>query len=595
MSLKKHIAIKVLIFSILFFYLPSLIIGFFYINFFRNEEFNKNLLIIEREIKLFENFLNEKNNEYLYKTKLFVLDPELIKLLNSQEIKKVSLYLKKKKKDYKLDKLYIYDKNYKIFASSNSEKQELTFGYPNDITSKIGFSDNMVYLDLVIPIKISNIKKYYCFSRNILDKDTFKNFLIEGLDLSVIDKNSSIRLFSTLDEIDKKSKWIKDFSNKFSINKIKDKRNFHFQYYLFKSMDKMEGYLIEAIIHPEMYRFSLIRFRYLIINILGMWLFGIFCFIIFLRYNLVMPMKTLIQKTENILTGDYNKKIRINYNNETGLIARNLNNIIDLVKQKNPGLQTDIIKFEKEILYKTKELQDEIENIKSYNNQLTDIFMSLIHDIKNPLTVIGGYAGTIIRYNDNFSEEKKKEFLKRIILETDRLAGMIKNFLNILTEERDLDKMTFNKINIESILQYFYNMYEGKAKERKIDFVLNIQSHLPDIWANQEKIEFVVSNLLSNAFKFVLTNGIISISTRLENDFIKVNITNTGPSIKHGKEKLIFEKYKKISHPSLQEEGAGLGLYIAKAIIQKHGGEIGVDVNQQGGGTTFYFKLPLIK
>jgi len=333
----------------------------------------------------------------------------------------------------------------------------------------------------------------------------------------------------------------------------------------------------------------------ILIDLLILFVIGIAAFIVFLKFNLNNQIKIIESKTEDILNNQLDNYYELNYKNDIGMILHKLNKIGGLMKQKNLRISNESIRHEQEIIHEKEELTDEIERIKSYNSQLSDVFMTLIHDIKNPLTVIGGYASTMLEYS-NFTEDKKHEFMKRIVSESDRLTRMTKNFLNILSEEKDLDKMTFSEISIEDVLKYFYNIYEGKAKERGIKFIIDIKNEpLPKIWGNYEKMEFVISNILSNAFKFVLANGLIQMSAVSDDNDIIISITNTGPGIQHGREKLIFEKYSTMPSPSSKEEGTGLGLYIAKAIIQKHEGEIGVISGAEGGGATFYFKVPIFK
>lgn len=419
-----------------------------------------------------------------------------------------------------------------------------------------------------------------------------KKIIFDGINISIFNENNTKRIFATSELFNEINLVNKKYESTDRVI-INNKKYFFRTYPL--NLNNGSNYFINALIEPDLVKVKLDVFSNIIIDLMIVFLIGIAAFVIFLKFNLNNQIKLIVKKADDILTNKLDNYYEPNYKNDTGVILHKLNKIGGLMKQKNLRIDSESIRHEQEIIHEKKELKEEIETIKGYNSQLTDVFMTLIHDIKNPLTVIGGYASTILEYS-NFTEEKKREFMKRIVSESDRLTRMTKNFLNILSEERDLDKMTFKEINIDDILKYFYNIYEGKAKERGIKFILDIKDEpLPKIWGNYEKMEFVISNIISNAFKFVLAKGLVQISAVSDGEDLIISITNTGPGIQHGKEKLIFEKYSTMPSPSSKEEGTGLGLYIAKAIIQKHKGEIGVISGAEGGGATFYFKVPIFK
>jgi signal transduction histidine kinase len=291
---------------------------------------------------------------------------------------------------------------------------------------------------------------------------------------------------------------------------------------------------------------------------------------------------------EQIISQDKNESIK--YKSNLDKISGNIIDIAKFLKIKNNKnlLNLDIDKRNKEnTIYQSKEILNTEEN--EYK-KIKEIFMSLIHDIKNPLTVISGYANSL--RSEDFTDEKRNEFLNRIESESDRLINIIRNFLNVLSKDRDLDQMEISEVNIENILKYFYNLYEVKAKEKNIDFKLEIPEKLPLISGNYEKLEFVVLNLLSNAFKFVTAKGIVYIEAKTEGNYVKIQITNSVSKAIINDE-IIHEKLNTTNTSNYSESGTGLGLYIVKKIIQKHNGEVGVDINEVEEITTFYFKLPI--
>jgi len=307
-----------------------------------------------------------------------------------------------------------------------------------------------------------------------------------------------------------------------------------------------------------------------------------------------MPLKKILKGAEFIVNGKYDYKIRLDSKNELGLLANKFNEMSESLYKNNEFLKSINKELENKVIQRTKNLQVALDKLRDYDNQKTELFYSIVHDLKNPLTVIQGYASMVIQY-DSFPIEKKKEFMKKIIAESDRLTKMLNDFLKTIKQEANLSKMEFSEIDIVPILEYFYSIYEVQAKEMMIDFVWDVQTPLPLIKGNKEKLEHVISNLLSNAFKFVSEKGMIKIIARVEDDFVKIGISDTGPGIEDGKEKVIFEKFKKLNTDQRNQSGAGLGLYIAQQIINKHNGNIWVQNNIGGKGCTFYFTLPIAK
>lgn len=242
-----------------------------------------------------------------------------------------------------------------------------------------------------------------------------------------------------------------------------------------------------------------------------------------------------------------------------------------------------------------KRLEKEIENLKLFIKKNSDIFFSVVHEIKNPLTVISGYASAILQFDSNFSVEKKKEFIKRISSESERLNKIIRDYLNNLKEVNDLENIELHRVNIKSILEYFYNIYEIKVKEDKINFILNIEDNLPHILANTEKIELVISNLITNALKFVLARGFIEIEAKVNGSFVLISISNNYDNDKKINEYIIFEDLKRNDKFKVRYEDGGLRLLITKAIIEKLNGKIGIKKDEDKSILTLYFTLPLYK
>jgi len=583
---KKRISTTIFLFSIFFFYIPSVIIGGVYVILFRNEEIKVNLSLIEKGVKIFETIVYQKKNELLYTTKYLGVSEHIFNSVQNKNEKDLENLIYEAIKEYKFENITIFDKDCKIIFSNKNFFDEYISCSDKEISKVIFFYDR-IFFDSIIPIANSKTK-YFIYSRYILKTEELNNLLLKNINFSVVEKKSGIRVFTTFAKE-------KQRKNKLSTPVRQFKNNFFYKYYDFTNIENMQNFIIEVIISPALYRFRIDNIGVLSLLLFLIWILATILFFIVLNRQLVLPIQKLLKAAAYITSGNYKERVRIESKNEIGILANKFNSMALSLEQKEEQLKNLNVRLEKKVIERTKSLQYALDRLRSYDNQKSDFFYTVIHDLKNPMTVINGYASMILQYK-NIDEEKRNDFVQKIVKESDRLTYMLNDFLKDIRQENSLSSMELSKIDLVPILEYFYTIYEVQAKEMLVDLVWNVQTPLPPIMGNKEKLEHVISNLLSNAFKFVNERGVIKIGGRIEEDFIKIGISDTGTGIKEGKEKEIFEKFKKYSTITNQNQsGTGLGLYIAKQIIKKHNGEIWVENNKGGTGCTFYFTLPVYK
>jgi signal transduction histidine kinase len=131
-------------------------------------------------------------------------------------------------------------------------------------------------------------------------------------------------------------------------------------------------------------------------------------------------------------------------------------------------------------------------------------------------------------------------------------------------------------------------------KEKQIQFEFRVlPKKLPKVKIDPEKISLVIENLLDNAIRYNLVGGTITISLDLKNDEIEFSIEDSGIGIPESEKSNIFQKFFRASNALKKEtEGSGLGLFVAKNIVEAHGGKIWFE-SEEGKGTTFHFTIPI--
>lgn len=246
-------------------------------------------------------------------------------------------------------------------------------------------------------------------------------------------------------------------------------------------------------------------------------------------------------------------------------------------------------------IHKVTLMQRELERVKS---QFTAM---LVHDLRNPLTVVmGSIEHLLTQYNEGAVVDKDSIGIFGNILSSSR------SMLNLVNDLLDLSKYSEGQMNLEKKALTIHEVVEESLtfislqfKQKHISIALELADDLPKIDADQSKLEQLMNNLLSNAFKFTPGGGTVTIraerDSEMPDDFIKVSVSDTGIGISKEELPLLFEQYRQTSSAKRTiVKGTGLGLAICKLIVQAHGGTIGV-LSEVDSGTTFYFTLPVKK
>jgi signal transduction histidine kinase len=178
---------------------------------------------------------------------------------------------------------------------------------------------------------------------------------------------------------------------------------------------------------------------------------------------------------------------------------------------------------------------------------------------------------------------------------TKRLTAFINDLLDIAKIEQG--KMTIKKqvFDLRPIILEMLNLIRPQAYEKKINLKLIIPSDLPKVLVDPDRTKQVITNLVSNAIKFTPEKGKVTVEAReAKSRYIQVSIIDTGMGIPKDKLRSVFEKFTQITEGKRQAKGSkgtGLGLTIAKGIVEKQGGKIWVE-SEPGKGTKFHFTLP---
>lgn len=221
-----------------------------------------------------------------------------------------------------------------------------------------------------------------------------------------------------------------------------------------------------------------------------------------------------------------------------------------------------------------------------------DFIAFAAHELRGPITVIRGYLDVLGLETENMLQPDQQELLKRLVVSANRLSGYINNILNASRYDRRHLQLHLSEDNLADIYDTINDDMQLRASSQNRLLGVSIAADLPTVAADRSSLSEVIGNLIDNALKYSNEGGAVSVTATVEGDFVKVSVEDHGIGIPASVIGNLFHKFYR-SHRSRETvAGTGIGLYICKAIVESHGGKIGV-TSAEGQGSTFWFTVPI--
>ena len=232
---------------------------------------------------------------------------------------------------------------------------------------------------------------------------------------------------------------------------------------------------------------------------------------------------------------------------------------------------------------------------KQIQAQFRDFYFTVSHELRSPLMSVQGSLHLIKRDEDTELSERSERCVQTADQSCDRLIKLINDLLDVKRIEAGKLRMNLAPVSPQQLIEFSMQNLDGIASTQGIAIKLDIQTK-SQVNADSDRVVQVLTNLLSNAFKFSPKGSAVTVSIEETNDgFIKFGILDCGPGIAEEDRNRLFAKFEQAdAKPSFRHMGTGLGLAISKAIIKEHGGSIGAD-STLGAGSKFWFTLPAVE
>lgn len=226
-------------------------------------------------------------------------------------------------------------------------------------------------------------------------------------------------------------------------------------------------------------------------------------------------------------------------------------------------------------------------NMEKLNRQKIDFFTYISHDLKTPLTLILSPLQRLLSQKDITNEDKKN--IGVIYRNANQMKFLIEELLSFSKIEMNQEKINVRKGNIMLFLKELSTIFEIVAGEKEIDFIVKLEDTDEEVWFSPSKLERIMYNLLSNAFKYTTSGDYVQLSATLQKEngqtFVRISVKDSGRGIPDEMKDKIFEPYYQVSVKD-RREGFGLGLSLTKSLIQLHKGRIEVE-SKVGEGSDF--------
>lgn len=238
-------------------------------------------------------------------------------------------------------------------------------------------------------------------------------------------------------------------------------------------------------------------------------------------------------------------------------------------------------------------LKMESEHFKQ-SKQRDDYVAMMVHELRSPLSVIKGSADLVMREERNLEEEQKYTLLAQIKESSNDLLEVVNDILDVSKIESGRFEIKKKKANLNEVLQEEADYYMALARDKEIAVETRLADDLPLIDFDEDRIKHVMNNLLSNALKFTNAGGKVVVESGvLDNYHIQVCVCDSGRGVPDDMKGKLFNKFVQMDNrKDTKEKGTGLGLVIAKGIVEAHGGSVWVEDNQPVGAK-FLFTIPM--
>jgi PAS domain S-box-containing protein len=225
--------------------------------------------------------------------------------------------------------------------------------------------------------------------------------------------------------------------------------------------------------------------------------------------------------------------------------------------------------------------------------QAKNEFVSVVaHELRTPMTSIKGYTDLILQGALGEVNNRQRHFLEIVKTNVDRLSELVGDLLDTARIDAGRVRLEIEPVQVASIVGEVCDSLAETIRERGLELTVEADPGIPTVQADRNRLIQILMNLLSNAYRYTPSGGSIAVSVRPTDDAVLVEVADTGIGIAPEDQEKIFERFYRVDHELVNRQaGTGLGLPIARSLVELHGGRLWLE-SELGAGSTFSFTLP---
>jgi signal transduction histidine kinase len=263
--------------------------------------------------------------------------------------------------------------------------------------------------------------------------------------------------------------------------------------------------------------------------------------------------------------------------------------ILDL----HAALQESNRQLEQRVEERTTELRRALERLSELNQLKANLISNVSHELRTPLAHIKGYIELLAEGQLGEISKEQQNALGVVQRASDRLEGLIEDLIEFSAASRSGIALNLAPIDIAELLDRAAGRSKAKADKAGVALIVEVAGEIPRPLADAERLGWVLHQLIDNGVKFTPTGGTVRARAAREARAVQVSVSDTGIGIPQDRLREIFEPFHQLDgSPTRRYGGTGLGLALARMILEAHGAPLNV-TSQVGEGTTFTFSLPV--
>ena len=304
---------------------------------------------------------------------------------------------------------------------------------------------------------------------------------------------------------------------------------------------------------------------------------------------IVRQIRTLVEATKRVAAGELG--VRAGIPQGRGELSQLAGAFDQMAESLDRAQERRLL--EEELRRKNYQLEQQNLAIQEANRLKTEFVSMASHELRTPLTSIQGYAELLLE--DEQIAEAHRESLTIVKKNSERLLGLINDLLDLSRVEAGRLDLHRTNLDLARLIPEVAGSLRPLIEMKRQRLRLDLGDALPAVWADADRVTQILTNLISNAHKYTLAEGSITVGARRDDGFVRVDVSDTGIGLSPEDQAQLFTKFFRANNRSLQAgSGTGLGLVISRLLVELHGGRITVS-SAPGQGSTFSFSLPALK